>query len=120
MNFIKMRNRKNDKIYYYYNLGRGKGQRPSTGIFTYVKPKDQIEKNHNKEVLSILKTKDSQKIIESQAVGTPYIPKHKFKENFLDYYSEYITLNKKKGNRHLENSFTQFKDILLPRASFLQ
>ena len=53
MNFIQIPNRKGDKIFCYYDLGREKGQRPATGIFTYVKPKDQIQKNHNKEALSI-------------------------------------------------------------------
>lgn len=41
MNFWEKLNKKGDKIYYHYDLGRGKGQRPSTGIFTYVKPKTQ-------------------------------------------------------------------------------
>jgi hypothetical protein len=87
MNFIKIPNRKGDKIYYYYNLGRGKGQRPATGVFVYSSPKNQIQKNHNKEALAILETKKSQMIIESQAIGTPFIPQHKFKANFLDYYA---------------------------------
>lgn len=113
MNFIEILNRKGNKIYYYYDLGgRGKGQRPATGIFTYKDPKNQIEKNHNKEALAILETKKSQFIIESQAIGSPYIPQHKFKKNFLDYYEEYVRLNKKVGNRHIENSFTQFKKFI--------
>ncbi|MCC7526647.1 MAG: hypothetical protein IT250_17615 [Chitinophagaceae bacterium] len=66
MNFIQIPNRKGDKIFYYYDPGREKVQRPATGIFTYAKPKDQIQKNHNKEALSILETKKSQLIIESQ------------------------------------------------------
>ncbi len=113
MNFIKIANRKGDKIYYYYDLGgRGKGQRPATGIFTYTKPKNQIEKNHNKEALLILETKKSQMTIESQAVGSVYIPKHKFKDNFLDYYREYVKLNKRERNRHLESSLTQFRKFM--------
>ncbi len=41
------------------------GQRPSTGIFIYAKPKDQVQKNHNKEALALLETKKSQLIIVS-------------------------------------------------------
>lgn len=109
MNFIRKLNRTKDKYLYYFDYGRGPGQRPTTGIFTYAKPKDEVQKAHNKEALTLLETKKSQIIIERQAVGSAYIPKHKFKANFLEYYSDYIELNKRKGNRHLKNSFTQFK-----------
>lgn len=44
MNIINRLNKKGDKITFYYNYGRGAGQRPSTGIFIYTKPKDQIQK----------------------------------------------------------------------------
>lgn len=100
MNFLKRPNKNGDKITFYYDFGRGKGQRPSTGIFIYSKPKNQIERNHNKEALALLETKKSQIIIEKQAIGSAYIPAHKFKAKFLDYYEEYVTLNKRKMNRH--------------------
>jgi integrase len=109
MNFIKIPNRKGDKIYYYYDLGRGKGQRTATGVFVYASPKNQIQKNHNKEAVAILETKKSQLIIESQAIGTPFIPQHKFKANFLDYYDDYVQNHKSEDNRHLPCSFEKFK-----------
>lgn len=109
MNIIERLNRKGDKIVFYYDFGRGPGQRPSTGIFVYISPKNQIEKNHNKEARALLETKKSQRIIEHQAVGSVFIPSHKFKSNFLEYYEEYLELNKRKGNRHLKNSLSQFK-----------
>jgi integrase len=109
MNILKRTSKKGDKITFYYDYGRGAGQRPSTGIFIYTNPKNQIEKNHNKQALVLLETKKSQLTIEQQAVGSAYIPTHKFKANFLEYYEEYVTLNRRKGNRHLANSLTQFK-----------
>jgi integrase len=109
MNFLQFPNRKGDKIYFHYDYGRGKGQRPSTGIFIYAKPKDQVQKNHNKEALKLLDVKKSEAIIEKQAIGSAFIPAHKFKANFLDYYQEFVDNNKREGNRHLSNSFTQFK-----------
>ncbi len=109
MNIIKRKNRPGDKYVFYYDLGREPGQRPSTGIFIYTKPKDQIQKNHNKEALALIEVKKSQTIIEKQAIGSAYIPKHKFKSIFLEYYEEYVKLNQRKGNRHLINSFTQFQ-----------
>lgn len=32
MNFLKIPNKKGDKIIFYHDFGRGRGQRPSTGI----------------------------------------------------------------------------------------
>ncbi len=109
MNIIKRPNRNGDKITFYYDYGRDPGQRPSTGIFIYTKPKDQIQRNHNKEALALIETKKSQVIIEQQAIGSAFIPSHKFKTNFLEYYEEYVKLNARKGNRHLTNSLKQFK-----------
>jgi integrase len=109
MNFLKRPNRKGDKINYYYDYGRGPGQRPSTGIFIYAHPKNQEQKNHNKEALKLLEVKKSQLTIEQQAIGSAFIPGHKFKANFLDYYTQYVADNKRKGNRHLKNSLQQFK-----------
>jgi hypothetical protein len=84
MNFLEYPNRKGDKIYFYYDFGRGKGQRPATGVFIYTNPKDQIQKNHNKEALKLLEVKKSQLTIEQQATGSAFIPAHKFKANFAD------------------------------------
>jgi hypothetical protein len=75
----------------------------------YAKPKDQIQKNHNKEALKLLEVKKSQATIEQQAIGSAFIPAHKFKANFLEYYEGYVKLNIRKGNRHLVNSLAQFK-----------
>lgn len=109
MNILKRPNSKGDKIIFYYDFGRGAGQRPSTGIFIYTNPKNQIEKNHNKQALLLLETKKSQMTIEQQAIGSSFIPQHKFKANFLEYFEEYAKQNERKGNRHLANSLKQFK-----------
>jgi integrase len=112
MNVIKRKNKAGDKYFFYYDYGRGVGQRPSTGIFVYVKPKDGIQRSHNKEALMILETKKSQLTIEQQAVGSAYIPKHTFKANFIDYYNDFCELNKRKGNRHLMCILKQFKRFI--------
>lgn len=109
MNILERLNKTGDKITFYYDYGRGPGQRPSTGIFIYARPKTQVEKNHNKQALALLEVKKSQLTIEQQAIGSGFIPAHKFKANFLDYYEEYVKLNARKGNRHLINSLAQFK-----------
>ena len=112
MNIIKRLNRRGDKILFYYEFGRAPGQRPSTGIFIYKNPKDQVQKTHNKQALALLEIKKSNLTIEQQAIGSAFIPSHKFKSNFLDYYSEYVKQNKRDENRHLQCSFDQFKMFL--------
>jgi len=104
--------RDNKKVWYYLEWGRSSGQRKSTGIFTWVKPKNQVEKNHNKESLVILESKRSQLVLDHQSINSSYVPQHKIKANFLDYYSDYIKQNRKVGNRHLETSLTAFKAFL--------
>ena len=91
---------------------RLQGQRKSTGIFTWLKPKNQLEKKHNKEALAILENKRSQMVLDGQAINSGYTPQHKIKTNFLDYYSDYIKANRKAGNRHLETSLTAFKNFI--------
>lgn len=105
-------NRTKDKRIYYYDYGRLPGQRPAIGVFTYTKPKNQTEKNHNKQALELIDVKKSQTIIEQQSIGSAYIPPHKFKGNFLEYYAEYVDKNKTDGNRALQNSFKQFKEFV--------
>ncbi|MBN9299781.1 MAG: site-specific integrase [Filimonas sp.] len=112
MNLWKRLNEKGDKIYYHYDFGRGPGQRPATGIFTYRKPKDQIQKNHNKEALALLEVKVSECTLDMQATGSSFIPARKFESNFFDYYERYVKENKRDGNRHLRNSLTHFKKFL--------
>lgn len=112
MNIFERENRKGDKITFYYEFGRKAGQRPSTGIFIYKNPKNQIQRNHNKEALALLETKKSQVIIEKQAIGSAFIPSHKFKTNFIEYYEEYVKQNARKKNRHLSNSLSQFKEFV--------
>ncbi len=112
MNFISRLTRDGSKKLYYYDFGRKAGQRPATGIFTFTEPKNSIEKAHNKEALALLKIKQSQLIIEQQSTGTGYIPSHKFKANFLDYYEEYVRKNKRPGNRHMEGSLRHLKTFL--------
>lgn len=71
MNILERPNSTGDKITFYYDFGRATGQRPTTGIFIYTKPKDAIQKAHNKQALALLETKKSQLIIEQQAIGMP-------------------------------------------------
>lgn len=109
---ISSASRDNTKTYYYLGWGRQAGQRKATGIYTWVKPKDQLQKNHNKQALAILESKRSQMVLDRQAIASGYVPEYKLKSNFLDYYKEFVEANARKSNRHLKNSLASFKAFL--------
>ena len=100
------------KVFYTLEWGRGAGQRVATGIFTYTKPKDTIQRNHNKEALAILETKRSQMVLDMQAINSGHVPLHKIKLNFLDFYDEFVKTNSRDGNRSLLCSLTAFKKFI--------
>jgi len=112
MNIVKRENQKGDKAYFSIECGRGKGARVATGIFIYTHPRNQVEKNHNKEALVLVDTRKSELLLERQAIGSGFIPAHKFMGNFLDYYEQFVLDNRRKAKRHLNNSLTQFKAFL--------
>ncbi|TXJ29887.1 MAG: hypothetical protein E6Q24_01360 [Chitinophagaceae bacterium] len=109
MNIAGRPNKSKTKVFYFVEWGRGTGQRQSLDMFTFTKPRTQTEKNHNKEINNLIAIKKSELLLEQQAIGSGYIPPHKFKSNFLDYYDEYVKNNKIDGNRHLSNSLAQFR-----------
>ncbi len=100
------------KIWYKIELGKQVGQRIATGIFTYARPTNQIQKDHNKEALKILEMKKSQMILDAQSISSGYISQHKFKTNFFDYYEEFVKLNRRFGNRHLECSLAILREFV--------
>ena len=90
MNIEKKKNSKGDKAYFYIATGRKSGERMAKGIFIYTRPKNQVERNHNKESLILVETKKSEFLLEQQAIGTGFIPSYKYKANFLDYYADFV------------------------------
>jgi hypothetical protein len=76
--------RNGKKRWYYFEWRKGPGERQRSGIFTHEKTKDPIQKQFNIDALRLLESKKAQFIIEYNSIGVPYIPKHKFKDNFLD------------------------------------
>ncbi|HMC86865.1 MAG TPA: site-specific integrase [Chitinophagaceae bacterium] len=111
MQVIKRRTKDGGMEYYSFGFSKSAGGRISTGIFTYTYPENQIQKNHNKEALRLLETKKSELILERLSAGSSFIPGHKFKANFFEYYEEYVKLNRRAGNRHLSGSLQQFRNF---------
>jgi len=51
-------------------------------------------------------------IVDAQGIGTGLIPVHRLRQNFLDFYSDYVKRNKRTGNRHLACCLTQFRRFI--------
>lgn len=100
------------KIWHYLEWGKAAGERKATGIYTWAKPKTGEQKGYNKEALAILEGKRSQLVLEKQAVASGYVPSHKIKDNFFDYYQEYVTNNERTGNRSLSASLCAFRKFI--------
>jgi integrase len=100
------------KIFYTLEWGRGPGEREATGIYTFVKPKNQTQRDYNAKSLAILEKKKSQMVLDVQSISVGSVPDHRYKPNFLDYYSEFVENNKQENNRHVEGSFNHFKAFL--------
>lgn len=103
--------RDKSKIWHYFEWGKAAGQRKASGIYTWAKPKGQAQKNYNIEALAILEAKRSQLTLEKQAVASGYVPTHRIKDNFFDYYEEFVTNNERKGNRSLSASLMAFRNF---------
>ncbi|PWV47047.1 site-specific integrase [Chitinophaga sp. S165] len=112
MNYQERVNERGDKIYLYYDNGREAGQRKSTGYFLYTNPRTDLEKNHNVEMQRIIDVQKAQVILDQQAIGTGYIPNHRVKRNFLEYYEQFVSENKRVARRHLECCFSRFKKFI--------
>ena len=104
--------RNGQRKWYTFDFGKQSGQRKAAGIFTYVNPRNKIEKRHNDEALPLSETKKSELTLECQSFGSSFIPSHRFRENFLDYYAEFVINNVRVGNRHLESSLEKFKAFI--------
>lgn len=108
INIIKRPSTDKKKVHYTFEWGRGKGERIKAGLFTYDKPKNQVERNHSKQTLAILEMKKSHMTLEFTATGAGYIPEHKRVANFLTYYADFVKKNSTYGSRQLQGSFNAF------------
>ena len=76
---LKRPSQNNKLLYYTFAWGKEKGERIATGIFTYKRPANEIQKHHNSEALGILEVKRSQLILNHQATNNGYFLQHKLK-----------------------------------------
>ena len=101
-----------DKTYYRFIWGKQPSEKAGSGVSTYTRPKTAIEKNHNKEALILLELKRSQLSLDRQTIGTGYIPAHRYQNNFLDFFEDFVKKHVRLGKRHLASSFNHFKTFV--------
>lgn len=86
-------------LYLMYNLGPNqKREYEFLDLFLYDKPKNQIEKDHNKETLQLAETIKAQKIIEAQSTAHGFISKVKSKVCFVEYFKTLVDKKDSTGN----------------------
>jgi integrase/recombinase XerD len=104
--------RNGQKIYHYLEWGRGKGERVTSGIWTYAKPKTRLEKSFNEDQLQILEHKKAQLTVDMNGNLVGFVNPEKLEKNFFDFYDAFVEKNKRKKKRHLENSGQQLKKFV--------
>lgn len=91
--------RDESKVWYYLETGKGKGERWATKEFTYAKPKDLEQKEHNRL---------SKSRVENLR-ATMVLKERKFeKVDFIKFYQSFVLDNARPSSRHLKGSLDHF------------
>jgi hypothetical protein len=106
------KSRDGKKIWYGLEWGRGPGQRQRTGIYTWAKAWTPEERKFNQEQLRLLKALQANTLLKLGAQKIGVAPRTIQKNNFFEYYEEYVRFNQRPGNRHLSNSLIHFKEFV--------
>ena len=108
-------------LYLMYHFGPDqKREYEFLDLFLYDKPKNQIEKDHNKQTLQLAETLKAKKVIEAQTTAHGFISKVKSKICFVAYFKTLVDKKDSTGNhgnwvstyRHLVK-FTEGKTVPL-------
>lgn len=127
VNLVYILSRDKTKKYWYFEYGRGKGQRIASNLFTYTSPKTVIEKKHNKNIEALLKTEQAQRYLNLLSGEGPHKVNRGLKLNFLDFYKEWVEKNSRPGNRHAQGSLRifiefaekEFRDIMVSQGELV-
>lgn len=112
MNIVPRLSTDKTKVFYTLEWGRKAGERNSTGIFTYVKPKNKIERDFNTQSLANLEAIKAQTLLDLQTKGRGFVSPAKMKENFLRFFEQYVKKNQSETNRSLSCCFSAFKKFV--------
>lgn len=112
MNIVTRLSADKTKVFYILEWGRKAGERNATGIFTYVQPKNKIERDYNIQSLANLDMIKAQTLLDLQTKGRGFVSPAKMKENFILFFAKYVKQNQSDTNRSLPCCFTAFKKFV--------
>ena len=112
MNIVERASKDGTKVFYTPEWGRKPGKRISTGIYTYIYPKNKIQRDYNIQSLSNLETLKAQTLLDLQTRGTNFVSPAKLKENFLRFSEKYLEKNRSENNRSLPCCLAAFKKFV--------
>lgn len=112
MNIVERASTDGTKVFYTLEWGRKPGERVSTGIYTYTRPKNKIQRDYNIQSLSNLETLKAQTLLDLQTRGTNFVSPAKLKENFLRFFEKYLEKNRSENNRSLPCCLAAFKKFV--------
>lgn len=91
------------KRWYYFESGKGKGQRWASKLWTFENPGNKAQRVFNKNQLTLLDQRRLEQMLNKQEVV--------LKTDFLAFYKTYVTDNERPGKRHLPSSLREFKSF---------
>lgn len=107
----------NGKISLYLDLYNGEQRKYEfLKLYLYKRPKDVLEKDHNKEVQKTAENIRAKRELEMGAEENGVSPSTKIKANFLAYYEQYLNAYTKKDGRMMQGVFVHFKEFATDRG----
>ena len=87
----KMGRVKKTTLFLVFHFGSGKKREyENLNLFIYEKPKNQLEKDHNKETLQLAETIKAKRILDAQATTHGFVSSVKSKTCFLLYFKQMV------------------------------
>lgn len=114
-----VQSRKGHIEYWYFEYGRGPGERIHSGEFTYVNPQTIAEKKFNKERLGVLNLELTRRQVELINGFGPRFRQQQLQKNFMRFFRSWMEENKREGNRHVQGCFNKFAEFIKMRFPHL-
>jgi integrase len=109
-------------LYFAYHFGAGiKREYEFLDLYLYEKPKNRLEKEHNKDTLQLAETIKAQKVIDAQTTAHGFVSSIRSKIGFLAYFKKLTEKRFDSGGNHGNwlstyqhlNDFCNGKDIAI-------
>ncbi|GJM29227.1 MAG: transposase [Cyclobacteriaceae bacterium] len=109
---------KNNRLSYYlqyYDPGTGKRHKEYLGLYLVDKPRNEFDRNHNKETKALAQKVHSKKLLEFQEGRFGFRSKEKLKITFLGYFESIMEKKKKSSSG---SNYSNWKSTLSQLRKF--